>query len=190
MKYLALSVTVTISTAICSVAMAGDLARASTFESVEGFVAALKALEPASSTSDCARLFVIREPLEPEKPPVAAHAVATAEDEWSGSRHALIFATATPPTGSTRSVIGVLFLLVRTHAGWHIADLLRCVASGKYAGVSCELAAGAGTGYELGAEGMRPIVTITEDQGGRGYGYKLSASYSFAGNKLKRVDLE
>ena len=95
-----------------------------------------------------------------------------------------------PPTESTHSAVGVLFLLVSSHGQWHISDRLQFLATGKYAEVKCELTSGTGVGYHLGTEGHRPIVTITEQQGGRGYTYLVSASYTYAATNLKRLNLE
>jgi hypothetical protein len=102
----------------------------------------------------------------------------------------LVFGTANPPTFATRSSIGVLFLLVHQRDGWRIADLLRFTATGKEAEVSAEQTAFAGSGRELGSGGFAPVVTVKESQGDRGYSYETCASYTFAGSKLKRFDLE
>ena len=109
---------------------------------------------------------------------------------WAGESEALVFATAKPNTEATNSVVGVLFLLSRTKDHWTIADTLRFTATGKDANVTAELTAGAGAGYRLGTAGMRPIITIRESHGGRGYGYQLSASFAVDAKKLKRLELE
>ena len=85
-----------------------------------------------------------------------------------------------------RSAVGILFLLNRNKTKWHIADLKRFTAVGKYAGVSAELT----SGNDWNNPTRHPIVTIKETQGGRGYSYDLSASYDFVGSKLKRLNLE
>src|SRR5581483_6554186 len=149
---------------------------------------------PAESKTDIARLFTIAEMGQPEDPrtgkPVVPEDLNSCEAVWEDATHALVFAVATPKTEATRSAAGVLFLLSQSHHRWSISDLHRFTATGKYAEVTCELTAGVGTGYQLGEEGMRPIVTIKEAHGGRGYGYQLSASYTLTGNRLKRLDLE
>jgi hypothetical protein len=173
---------------------AGDFTRASSFDSVAAFIAAAKAFHPTDSKTDIAGLFTIAEMGQPEDPktgkPVVPESLDSCEVVWESTTHALVFAIATPKTEPTRSAIGVLFLLSHSHASWIISDLRRFTATGKYAEVTCELTADVGSGYQLGTEGMRPIVTIKESQGGRGYGYQLSASYTLSETKLKRLDLE
>jgi hypothetical protein len=176
-------------------ARADDLRRASSFESVAAFVSAVKAFHPANSKTDMAKLFTVPELGQPEDPntgkPVVAASVDSCKLVWEGETHSLVFAAASPDTEATRSVVGVLFLLVRSHDRWTIADLNRFTATGKYAAVTSELTASAGVGYKLsGSDDLRPIVTIKEEQGGRGYGYLVSASFTLAGNRLKRLDLE
>ncbi|HEY4285044.1 MAG TPA: hypothetical protein VGM62_18415, partial [Chthoniobacterales bacterium] len=158
------------------------------------FVAAAKAFRPTESRTDLARLFTVVEMDRTEDPntgkPVTPESLDSCEVVWSGATHAFVFAQATPKTTATRSSISVLFLLSRSRHRWTISDLHRFTATGKYADVTCELTADVGIGYHLGEEGMRPIVTIKEFQGGRGYGYVLSASYTSAGKRFKRLDLE
>ena len=101
-----------------------------------------------------------------------------------------MFVTAVPPTEATRSAVGVLFFLSRTENAWRVSDSQRFIATGKYALVSAELTAGTGTGYNLGSDGMNPVVTVKESHGGRGYFYQASASYSINSSKLKRIELE
>lgn len=175
-------------------AHASEFTRASSFDSVAAFVAAAKAFRPAESKTDLAPLFTMAEMGQPEDSrtgkPVAPERLDSCEAVWEGATHALVFAVATPKTEATPSSVGVLFLLSQSRHRWSISDLHRFTATGKYAGVTCELTADVGSGYQLGEEGMRPIVTIKESQGGRGYGYQLSASYTFADARLKRLDLE
>jgi hypothetical protein len=155
----------------------------------------VKAFHPADSNSDMADLFSIAEIGQPDDPktgkPIVPASLDSCELVWEGATHSLVFATASPKTEATRSVVGVLFLLFDSNGRWTIADLKRFTATGKYAGVACELTASVGPGYKLGgADDLRPIVTIKEEQGGRGYGYLLSASFTRAGNRLKRLDLK
>jgi hypothetical protein len=162
-------------------------------------VAAAAAFQPAAAPPgdrDLAALFTVRELGQPEDPktgtPVAAKVIESAVALWSNDSHALVFVTANPPTDATRSSVGVLFLLRRTKGAWRIVDSRRFTAAGKDAGVSAELTAYAGTGYQLSSGGMKPVVTVGESHGGRGYAYQLSASYSLddGGSKLKRLELE
>jgi hypothetical protein len=173
---------------------AGDFTRSSGFASVEAFVATTTAFQPATTTSDLSALFTVRELGQPEDPktgtPITATSIQASVALWSNDSHALVFATAAPPTDATRTAVGVLFLLNRAKDSWSIVDILRFTATGKEAGVSAELTAGTGVGYVLGSEGMNPIVTVRESQGGRGYAYQLSASYTFNPSKLERLELK
>ena len=166
--------TAILSVALISLALssrAADFSRASSFESVAAFVAAAKAFQPASTKSDLSGLFSVRDRGPSEEPTrVTASTIESATELWSDDAHAVVFVTAAPATEATRSSVGALFLLVR--------DVVRLVATGKYAKVSAELTAFAGSGYQLGSEHMDPVITVTEFQGGRGYSYHLSASYN------------
>ena len=173
---------------------AADFTRWSIFDSVDAFVAAAKAFKPANAKTDMSALFTVRDLGQREDPktgtPVSASAIRSSAALWSDDSNAMVFVTAAPRTEATQSVVGVLFLLTQFHERWHIFDYIQFIATGKYADVSARLTADTGTGYRLGTEGMKPVVTITESQGGRGYSYQLSASYSFHANKLKRIELE
>ena len=168
-----------------------ELNRKSVLDSVDRFVTAMKVFQPATSKGELASLFTIPEMGEENRgKPIAAPVVESCDTIWSNDKSALLFATANPPTVATESHIGVLFLLFHQRDGWRIADLLRFTATGKDAGVSAKLTAFAGSGRQLGSEGFDPVVTVNESQGGRGYAYETCASYTFAGSKLKRLELE
>ena len=168
-----------------------ELNRESVFDSVEEFVTAMKTFQPAASKGELASLFKTPEMGEENHgKSVAPLVIQSCEPIWSDDKTALLFATANPPTIATPSSIGVLFLLVRQRGQWRIADLLRFTATGKEAEVSAEQTAFAGSGRQLGSEGFRPVVTVKESQGGRGYAYNTCASYTFARSKLKRLELE
>jgi len=170
---------------------ASELNRESLFDSVEEFVTAVKAFQPAASKGEFASLFTIPE-MGHENPgkPTAASAIQSCESIWSDDRSSLLFARANPPTVGTYSNIGVLFLLVHQRDGWRIADLLRFTATGKDSALSAKQTAFAGGGGQLSSEGFHPVVTVNELQGGRGYSYETCASYTFARSKLKRLELE
>ena len=177
--------------AFVAVAEGSELNRDSVFDSVDGFVTAFKAFQPAGTKGKLASLFTIPEMGEENRgKPIAAPAIESCELIWSDDKSAFLFATANPPTVATDSRIGVLFLLVHQRDGWWIADLLRFTATGKDAGVSAKLTAFAGSGYQFGSEGFAPVVTVNESHGGRGYAYETCASYKFADAKLKRFELE
>ncbi len=85
---------------------------------------------------------------------------------------------------------GVLFLLEHDHGHWKIADHVRFIAAGKYAEITAGLDAFSGAHGHIGDEDMLPVVTIKESQGGRGYSYNLSGSYTFASAKIKQLELK
>jgi hypothetical protein len=185
----------------CSIALltsagAGEFMRTSSFDSVATFTAAAKAFHPADSNTDMARLFTIAERGQPEDrksgKPVVAKGLDSCEVVWEGRTHAFVFATTTPRTEGTRSAIGVLFLLSQSRRRWIISDLRRFTATGKHAEVTCAFTAGVGEGYQLGEshDHFPAVVTINEHQGGRGYSYQLSASFSREGTHIKQRTLE
>jgi len=164
------------------------------FESVDAFTAATKAFQPSTARTDLTTLFAAADRGQPEDPKrgllVAAPSVDSVSTLWSDTKNALIFAIASPPIEFSRCRVGVLFLLQRFNDGWHISDYVVFTTVGKEAEVSATLTAGTGSGYQLGSDGMSPIVTVKESQGGRGYSYDISASYAYTGFRLKRLDLE
>jgi len=180
--------------ALCTVlgsSHAAEFTRQSAFDSVESFVAAAKAFQPAVTEGELSSLFMIPEMGETNHgTPISASAIQSCDVIWSDEAAALLIAVASPPTEATRSCVGVLFLLVRRDKSWRIADFLRFTATGKEAEVSAELTAGTGSGYHLGAEGMSPVVTVKESHGGRGYAYQIYASYTFSASKLNRLELK
>lgn len=172
---------------------AADFSRASSFGSVAAFVAAARGFQPASARSDLSDLFTVRD--RPAEGPetgtlVTAPTIESATELWSNDTHGLVFVIAAPPTEATRSSVGALFLLSRSGGSWRVADVLRFLATGREAKILAELTAFAGGGSELDVEGKAPVVTVKESQGGRGYSYQSSASYTLKGSKLKRLDLE
>jgi hypothetical protein len=145
------------------------LNRESVFDSVDAFVNAIKALQPAATKSDLASLFTIPEMgAENRGKPVTALGVESCDTIWSDNKFALLFAAAKPPTVGTHSHIGILVLLVHQQEGWRVADLLRFTATGQDSGLSAKLTAFAGGGGQLSSEGFYPVVTVNENQGGRG----------------------
>jgi hypothetical protein len=177
--------------AVIGVIEGSELNRESVFDSVDGFVTALKAFQPVASKGKLASLFTIPEMgAENRGKPVVALAIESCATIWSDDKSALLFTTAKPLTVGTDSHVGVLFLLVHRRDGWWIADLLRFTATGKDSGLSAKLTAFTPIERQLGNGGFDPVVTVNESQGGRGYAYETCASYKFAGSKLKRFELE
>ncbi len=171
-----------------------DFAQQSEFESIAAFVSAAKAFRPTQTRTDLTDIFTMPELGQPDDPrtvtPVIPERLDLCDVLWAGESQALVFANAKPKTHATNCAVGVLFLLSRTNDRWTIADSLRFTAAGKYADVVAQLTAWVGTGYRLETDGMRPVVTIQESHGSRGYGDRASASYAVEGKKLKRVELE
>lgn len=176
------------------VAKAADFSAKAGFDSPDSFVSATKVFKPATDGGDLMALFTIKELGQPEDPetgkPVTAEAIASCDVLWADEAHAIVFVSAEPPIAATRAVVGVLFLLVHDNGRWKIADHVRFIATGKYAGITAGLDASSDTHGHIGDENMLPVVTIKESQGGRGYSYNLSGSYTFAGGKFKRLELK
>jgi len=172
---------------------AGEFAPGSSFPKLADLISALSAYTPATSANELRSVFSVPEPGEiapgDTRPTRVATAIVSCDQIWADDHFALIFVTARPPTDATPSEIGTLFLAAQQKDGWRIVDTQRFLALGKYAKVSAELTAGTGRGYSLGAEGFHPIITIKEFQGGRGYSYDLSASYTIKDQKISRHDL-
>ena len=168
--------------------LASEFTRWSDFDSVAAFVSAARAFKPATTKSDLAALFTVRDGGQPEDSkagtPIPAVSVESCDVLWSQEASAVVFATANPPTEATKSAVGILFLLRRLHERWHIFQYVQFTASGKYAEVTAKV-----TGYS-GTGGPQPYFTVTESQGGRGYSYQLSGTYTVDGPRLKRVELE
>jgi hypothetical protein len=166
---------------------ADEFARSSTFESVESFVTAASQFLPRTSKSDLARLFTVR--IRDGGPPstlVTAPAIESSSALWSNESSALVFVTASPSTDADPempSAVGVAFLLSRNKTKWHIADLKRFSALGKYANVTAKIS-GEGRDHDL------PIFTVTEAHGGRGVYWTLCATYHIDALRLKRMELE
>jgi hypothetical protein len=174
---------------------ADEFKRRASFESVNAFVAAAEAFHPSKAKGEMADLFAVPEDGQPDDPRTGMSVVPERLDHceilWTDDSQALVFVTASPKTSATRTKVGVLFFLsVWVKAKWTIEDVKRFTASGKYADVTAKLTSGVGTGYHLGTENMNAIVTIEETQGGRGYAYFLSASYTLFNDKFQRLDLE
>lgn len=165
--------------ALCTVlgaSHAAEFTRQSVFDSLESFVAAAKAFQPAAARGELSSLFAVPEMGETNHgKPISASSIQSCDVIWSDDAAALLIVLASPPTEATRSSVGVLFLLVRRDTSWRIADLLRFTATGKEAEFSAKLTAGTGSGYHLGTEGMSPVVTVKESHGGRGYAYQIYA---------------
>ncbi len=173
---------------------AADFTRATTFESVAEFIETAKAFSPAAAKTDLSALFTVPEPGQREDPKLASPVSATHLDActllWSDERYALVFATASPPTVATISSVGVLFLLEQKSAKWAIADVLRLAATGKESAISAELTSGSSSGTKLGGIGRLPVVTIKKTDGGRGYWYDTSASFTIEASRIKPKGLE
>ncbi len=170
---------------------ADGFARSSTFESVESFATAASQFLPRTTKSDLSRLFMVR--IREGGPPstlVTAPAIESSSALWSNESSALVFVTAIPPSDDELglpSAVGIMFLLNRHKTKWHIIDLKRFTAVGKYANVSAEIS---GEGRDGSGFHDLPVFTVTETQGGRGVNWTLRATYHMDAFRLKRLELE
>lgn len=174
--------------AIIPGANGGELRGSSTFGSVQEFVSAVGAFKPAAVNGDFSALFTVPDLGQPDDPEtgklIAAPAITSCDVLWQGNTSALVFAHAMPPLVATRCEVGVLFLLEYSHDRWDIADHRRFVATGKDAGVRAEQTAGSDLPLGDGA-----VITVTESEGGRGYEYLTSASYTISASRLEVMKL-
>lgn len=173
---------------------ANNLSQGAHFDSVDGFVQKLKAFQPTKSKSDLTTLFTVKALGQPEDPqtgkPVAAQGIDSVEVLWSDDSAAFVFAKASPKTEATRSVVGVLFFLKKEDHHWRIADHQRFTAFGKYSDIIPKQDASVGTGSHLSLGWMRPMISVKEWQGGRGYGYAICATYTVKANRIQQVTME
>ena len=92
---------------------------------------------------------------------------------WQNGPQALYYATAHPPTWATREEIGVLIAARCGGDGkWRVMKSLRFEAIGKESGTNVKL-----TSFDPTGPGTA-VVTVTLDQGGRGYSYSESFTYT------------
>jgi hypothetical protein len=167
------------------------LDRGSRFNSVDAFIAKLRTFEPSQTSNWLSYQFGAVELGQPEDPntgtivvPAKIQSCTVISDNADA---AVIFATARPATTATPSEVGMLFSLRQAGQTWRIAACKRFEATGKYASVKCVLTCGADS--PPGACPERLVVTIGESQGGRGYSFQTSASYSVS-DTITRVDLD
>src|SRR5947208_16426728 len=96
--------------ALCTVlgsSHAAEFTRQSAFDSVESFVAAAKAFQPAVTEGELSSLFMIPEMGETNHgTPISASAIQSCDVIWSDEAAALLIAVASPPTEATRSCVG------------------------------------------------------------------------------------
>ena len=175
----------------------GDLAHGAdfpieaAFPTLEAVQSALKGYTPSTSSGALRADFSLPEPGETSVGETRATRTATSLVEcvqlWVGDESALIYASARPPTEATPSEVGVVFLIVHQGGSWRVVDRQRFVAFGKYAKVVVEITS---AGHKPEVTPSPPIFTIKEFQGGRGYSYDVSASYTIKDQKITRHDLQ
>ena len=174
----------------------GDLAHGTdfpieaAFPTLEAMQSALKGYTPSTSSGALRADFSLPEPGEISVGETRATRTATPLVEcvqlWVGDESALIYVSARPPTESTPSEVGVVFFIVHRGGSWRVADRQRFVAFGKYAKVVAEITS---AGHKPKVTPSPPIFTIREFQGGRGYSYDVSASYTIKDQKIIRHDV-
>jgi hypothetical protein len=103
-----------------------------------------------------------------------ATAFETSQILWQKDNQAIYFVTARPPTEATQEEIGVLIAARSGASGrWNVMKSIRLEATGKYAGTAVEVTSSAAVpSYDV------PVITVTLNQGGRGYAYAESFTYS------------
>jgi hypothetical protein len=120
--------------------------------------------------------------------PKAATTIEKSVALWSDDSHALVFVTEAPPAETAPAAVGVLVLLSRAEKAWRIADRRRFTVAGKYARVAAELTLASGSAKE--AATRKPVVTITESQGGGRRAHSAKASFTVIGSRLKLLPSE
>jgi hypothetical protein len=103
-----------------------------------------------------------------------ATAFETSQVLWQKNDQAVYFATARPPTEATQDEVGLLIAARRGASGrWNVMKSIRLEAIGKYARATAEVTSSASIpDYDV------PVITITLNQGGRGYVYSESFTYT------------
>jgi len=97
----------------------------------------------------------------------------TSQVLWQKGCQAVYFATARPPTEATQDEVGVLIAARQGAKGkWNVMRSIRLEAIGKYAHVTADITSSGS--MQDGA----PVITITLNQGGRGYAYAESFTYT------------
>jgi hypothetical protein len=93
---------------------------------------------------------------------------------WHQGDEAIYWAIGNPPTEATNEQFGVLVAAKRNAAGiWKVMKSIRLEATGKDALATAELTESASVPeYDV------PVVVVTLTQGGRGYAYNESFTYS------------
>jgi len=160
------------------------LDRQSRFNSVEEFIATVKAFEPAQTNDWLAYQFGAVELGQPEDENTGrvtrASSVTSCTQIWGNGDSSLIFAIANPPIAATRCSVGVIFLLNRTDKRWRITDCKKFTAYGKDSSVEVKLT----------SENTEPVITATKYEGGQHLSSSISASYRISDFSLALVGLE
>ena len=99
---------------------------------------------------------------------------------WQQANKVIYWATANPPTEATESQIGLLILAETNSDGkWVVLQTLPFKAEGKDAEAKAEL-----TSFASEPDYDNPVVTVSLGQGGRGYSYTESFTYSLNKGRL------
>ncbi|MEO8206024.1 MAG: hypothetical protein ABI615_07570 [Chthoniobacterales bacterium] len=99
---------------------------------------------------------------------------------WHSADRAIFWVTAKPPTTATPCTVGALILTIFQNDKWVVRDTIRFTASGKYNAAMAEIS----TGFSR-PDNDEPVVTVTLSQGGRGYSYRESFTYSLEKTKFR-----
>jgi hypothetical protein len=157
------------------------LDRNTRFDSVDGFVTALKQFEPARTNNWLAYQFSAIEPGQSEDDTTGGVTlpikIQSCSSIWQNDDTALVFAIANPPTVATHSMVGVLFFLDRSGKKWRIQDSKSFHALGKDVSIDCRMT----SGDEEPLSPSEVIVTVTKHESGRHQWFETSFSFQLLG---------
>ena len=161
--------------------------RESHFDSIDGFIKAIKEFQPDKSNDYMAYQFAALDGGQfgddKRGRAIRAPRIESCTNLWNNEDFALIFATAKPPTEATHSEVGLLILLAREEKNWYIADLKTFTAYGKYCSVEAKSTSETSQGL------ADNVITVTKTDAGEHQDSSTSASYSISGFSIVRVDL-
>lgn len=171
---------------LCGPVAAQPLNRLSTFKSSGEFVESLRRLEPEKQPNIYSRTFGIEDFGEGGRDAlILPTKIESVTELWRNNDHALVFATARPPTQASTSEVGVLIVLTHVNDSWRLQSYKRYETIGKYAKIECEITSAGDKPTERGHDDAPAILTFRRSSGGRGASESTSWSLIFTGGTLK-----